>query len=373
MPAQHFPPDVPFNALRLLPPAAELESRAVLKACIPARAALAELNAAAHLIPNPAILINTIPVLEARASSEIENIVTTTDRLFRLAADETAQSDPATKEALRYRTALREGYDALRTRPLSTNLAVHVCTILRGIDTGIRRVPGTALRNQATGALVYTPPEGEARLRELLANWEHFLHDAVHLDPLVRMAAAHYQFEAIHPFEDGNGRTGRILNLLFLVEQGLLASPVLYLSRAIIRTKPEYYGLLLEVTTHDCWEPWLLYMLQAVDETARWTTDKITAIRDLLRATSEFVRARAPRMYSRELMDVIFEQPYCRIAKVVNAGIAKRQTASEYLTRLTEIGVLAPVQSGRDKLFIHRALLDLLGSETHEVDVYGEA
>ena len=373
MPALQFKPDAPFNGLPLLPPAAELESRAVLKACIPARAALAELNAAAHLIPNPAILINTIPVLEARASSEIENIVTTTDRMFRLAADDTAHTDPATKEALRYRTALRDGYDALSTRPLSTNLAVDVCTILRGIDTSIRRVPGTALRNQATGVIVYTPPEGEGRLREQLANWERFLHDAVHLDPLVRMAVAHYQFEAIHPFEDGNGRTGRILNLLFLVEQGLLASPVLYLSRAIIRTKPDYYRLLLEVTTRDGWEAWLLYMLHAIDDTAHWTTGKITAIRDLLRATSERVRARAPRVYSRELMDVIFEQPYCRIANVVNAGIAKRQTASEYLTRLAEIGVLTPVQSGRDKLFIHQALLDLLASETHEVPEYGDA
>ena len=234
-------------------------------------------------------------------------------------------------------------------------------------------MPGTALRNQATGVIVYTPPEGEGRLREQLANWERFLHDAVHLDPLVRMAVAHYQFEAIHPFEDGNGRTGRILNLLFLVEQGLLASPVLYLSRAIIRTKPDYYRLLLEVTTRDGWEAWLLYMLHAIDDTAHWTTGKITAIRDLLRATSERVRARAPRVYSRELMDVIFEQPYCRIANVVNAGIAKRQTASEYLTRLAEIGVLTPVQSGRDKLFIHQALLDLLASETHEVPEYGDA
>jgi Fic family protein len=367
MPAQQFRPDVPFNELPPLPPTGELESRAVLKACIPARAALAELNAAAHLIPNPAILINTIPVLEARASSEIENIVTTTDRLFRLAADETAQTDPATKEALRYRTALRDGFDALSTRPLSTNLAVHVCTVLRGIDTGIRRVPGTALRNQATGAVVYTPPTGEARLRKLLANWERFLHDAIELDPLVRLAAAHYQFEAIHPFEDGNGRTGRILNLLFLVEQQLLASPVLYLSRAIIRTKPEYYRLLLEVTTEEAWDAWLVYMLRAIAETARWTTGKITAIRDLLRMTSDFVRVKEPRAYSRELIDVIFEQPYCRIANVVNAGIAKRQTASEYLTRLAEVGVLEPVQSGRDKLFINRALLDLLASETHEV------
>jgi Fic family protein len=254
---------------------------------------------------------------------------------------------------------------------VSTNLAVDVCTILRGIDTQVRRVPGTALLNQATGERVYTPPEGEERLRSLLANWEQFLHERADLDPLVRMAVGHYQFEAIHPFEDGNGRTGRILNLLFLIEQGLLATPILYLSRAIIRTKSDYYRLLLEVTTTGGWESWVLYMLDAVDDTARWTTGKIKAMRVLFRTAAAFVRSHAPKIYTRELIDVIFEQPYCRIADLVNAGIAKRQTASEYLVRLVEIGVLTPMQSGREKLFIHRALLDLLASETHEVPTYG--
>ena len=171
-----------------------------------------------------AILINTIPLLEARASSEIENIVTTADRLFRFAGDERAASaDPATKEALRYRTALRHGFELLRTsRPVSTNLAVQVCTTLRGVQTNVRRIPGTTLRNLSTGMAVYTPPHGEERLRRLLANWENFLHSEIHLDPLIRMAVGHYQFEAIHPFEDGNGRTGRIANLLFLIEQDLL-------------------------------------------------------------------------------------------------------------------------------------------------------
>ena len=368
-----FRPETAFNDLPELPPRLELESRPVLKACTAARASLAELSAVADIVPDPVILINTIPILEARASSEIENIVTSADQLFRFAADDASSADPATKEALRYRTALRQGSDLLRSRPLSTNLATEVCTTLRGIETGIRRIPGTTLRNAATGAAVYTPPDGEERLRHLLANWETFLHTQVQLDPLVRMAVGHYQFEAIHPFEDGNGRTGRILNLLFLVEQGLLRQPILYMSGAIIRSKNEYYRLLLEVTTADQWESWVLYMLNLVEETSRWTTGKIRAMRALQRAATEHVRAKAPKIYSRELIDVIFEQPYCRIANLVRAGIVKRQTASEYLMQLVDIGVLTPLQVGRDKLFIHRALLDLLASERHEAPRYGSA
>ena len=272
-------------------------------------------------------------------------------------------ADPATKEALRYRTALRRGSDLLAVRPVSTNLAVEVCAVLRGIETEIRRIPGTALRNHVTGTAVYTPPGGEKRLRTLMTNWEQFLHAQDDLDPLVRMAVGHYQFEAIHPFEDGNGRTGRILNLLFLVEQGLLRQPILYLSGAIIRTKADYYRQLLEITTAERWEPWVLYMLRAIEETARWTIAKIRAMRELLQTTATLVREKEPKIYSRELVDVIFEQPYCRISNVVNAGIAKRQTASEYLIRLTDLGILATVQAGREKLFIHRALLDLLAFE----------
>jgi Fic family protein len=369
MASANFRPDAPFNDLAELPPRTELETPAVLKACISARAALAELSAVADIVPDPAILINTIPTLEARASSEIENIVTTTDQLFRSAVD-LASADPATKEALRYRSALRQGSDLLRTRPLSTNLAVDICTTLRGIDTTIRRIPGTTLRSTATGAPIYTPPDGEEPLRHLLANWETFVHAQDSLDPLIRMAVSHYQFEAIHPFEDGNGRTGRILNLLFLVERGLLHQPILYMSGAIIRTKNEYYRLLLEVTTAEQWEPWVLYILNLINETSRWTTAKIRAMRQLLDATTEHVRTKAPKIYSLELIDVIFEQPYCRIANLVKADIAKRQTASEYLTRLSDIGVLTPVQVGRDKLFLHRRLLDLLASEGHQFRSY---
>ena len=359
-----FNPARAYNDLPVLPPRAELESRAVLKACIEARAAIAELKQAGKLLPNPDVLINTIPLLEARASSEIENIVTTTDRLFRFAQpDREALADPATKEALRYRTALRRGVDSLTRKPLVTATAVEVCRTLLGVDLDIRRIPGTALMNEATGQVVYTPPEGEAVLRSLLANWERFLHDSTDVDPLIRMAVAHYQFEAIHPFTDGNGRTGRILNLLFLVEQDLLELPILYLSRAIIRRKADYYRLLLAVTTQEGWEEWILYVLHAVDETARWTTERIRAIERLMRETADYVRAEARGAYSRELVELIFVQPYCRIKNVVDAGIAQRQTAAVYLKQLRDLGVLEEVKVGRDKLFINPRLMRLLTAE----------
>lgn len=353
-----------YNDLPALPPRTDLESKAVLKACINATAALAELRQAGDLLPNQAVLINTIPLLEARASSEIENIVTTTDRLFRFAGhDRERLADPATKEALRYRTALRRGVESLKQRPLATATAVDVCRTLLGVDLDVRRVPGTALVNDATGEVVYTPPEGEARLRGLLANWERFLHASTDVHPVIRMAVSHYQFEAIHPFTDGNGRTGRILNLLFLIEQGLLDLPILYLSRAIIRHKADYYRLLLAVTTRGAWEEWILYVLGAVDETARWTTARIRAIRDLMRDTAEYVRAEAFGVYSHELVELIFVQPYCRIKNVVEAGIAQRQTAATYLKTLCDVGVLEEVKVGREKLFINPRLMRLLTAE----------
>lgn len=359
-----FYPARAYNDLPPLPPGADLESRAVLKACIEARAAVAELKQAGRLLPNQDVLINTIPLLEARASSEIENIVTTTDRLFRYAQpDREALADPATKEALRYRKALRRGVELLHTKPLTTGTAVEVCRTLQGVNLDVRRVPGTKLLSEGTGEVVYTPPEGEALLRKLLANWERFLHEAGDVDPLVRMAVAHYQFEAIHPFTDGNGRTGRILNLLFLVEQELLDLPVLYLSGAIIRRKADYYRLLLAVTTDGAWEDWILYMLGAVNETARWTTDRIGAIRQLMQETGEYVRREAYGAYSRELVELIFVQPYCRIKNVVEAGIAQRQTAAVYLKQLAGAGVLEEVKVGREKLFINPRLMRLLTAE----------
>ena len=359
-----FDPAKPYNALPALPPGVELESRAVLKACIAARAAVAELKAVGQLIPNQGVLINTIPLLEAQASSEIENIVTTTDQMFLFDGVSEGEADPATKEALRYRTALWEGYQALKTRPLSTDTAVQICRAIKGVDMDIRRTPGTTLSNDRTRQVIYTPPEGESLLREKLANWEQWMHGTLpgsaEVDPLVRMAAGHYQFEAIHPFTDGNGRTGRVINLLYLVEQGLLDVPVLYLSRHILRNKAEYYSGLQSITETGDWEPWLLYVLSGVAETARWTMHKILAVRGLLEETTERMRRDASQIYSRELAELVFVRPYCRITHVVEAGLAKRQTASVYLKQLAAIGILREHKVGREKLFLNPSFMDLL-------------
>jgi Fic family protein len=365
-----FRVDRPYNDLPALPPETDLETQSVLKACIAARAALVELRISGQLIPNPAILINSIPLLEARASSEIENIVTTTDRLFRFAARPSNDADPATREAFRYRTALSEGFEALKRKPLSTRTAVAVCRTIKGATIDVRST-GSALVNDATGRVIYTPPEGSRLLRDKLRNWEEYIHSDDGVDPLVKLAVQHYQFEAIHPFADGNGRTGRIINLLFLVERKLLDLPVIYLSRAIIRNKATYYGLLLEVTSRGAWEVWILFMIEAVRETASWTTARIRSIRDLLDLTSNRIRERAPRIHSRELAELLFIQPYCRIGNLVDAGIAKRQAASTYLRTLAEIGVLEERRVGRDKLFLNPALLNLLSDEGEGTDVKG--
>lgn len=362
-------PRLPYNDLPPLPPAVELETRDLLKACIEAHKALASLRQATGHLPNPDVLINIIPILEAQASSEIENIVTTTDELFRY-ADHQSAANPATREALRYRSALHEGFQSLSQRPLSTSTAEIVCSRIKHVQMQVRRVPGTALANRQTGDVIYTPPVGEQVLREKLYNWERFIHDERDVDPLIRMAVAHYQFEAIHPFTDGNGRTGRVLNLLMLVEQDLLDLPVLYLSRYIIERKADYYRLLLQVTTEGAWTEWVAYMLDAVADTARWTGAKINAIRQLHEQACDWVRTQRPKVYSRELVDVLFSQPYCRIQNVVEAGIAKRETAARYLRELVEIGVLQEQRMGKEKLFLHPAYLQLLSDNQHAPQRY---
>ncbi len=362
MTASTWSPDRPYNQLPPIPPADFLETKPVLRACVEARAALAGLKQGAGLIPNQAMLINTLPVLEAQASSAIENIVTTTDKLFEnLHSEEMA--DPATKEALRYRSSLMDGFQALEKYPLSTRMAETICTRIKGVEMNVRKVPGTKLANSVTGEIIYTPPEGEATIRGHLTGWEKFLHQEVKLDPLIRMAAGHYQFEAIHPFTDGNGRTGRVLNSLFLIQEDLLTLPILYLSRHIIQHKNDYYDRLIDVTRNEAWEPWILFMLEAVRKTSNWTLAKIQAIRTLADETTERVRRELPKVYSRELVDVIFEQPYCRIGNLVEAGVAKRQTASRYLKLLVEMGLLEEKISGRDKLYVHPRLLTLLAGE----------
>ncbi len=355
-----FDPNRPFNDLPDLPPPSDTETRTVLRSCIAARAALAELRVSGGLIPNQAMLNNSIPLLEAQASSEIENIVTTADRLFRYANDAAGRADPATKEALRYRTALYRGFEMLNQRPVSTAIAVEVCRTIKGVELDIRNTPGTALMNDATQQVIYTPPEGENVLRSKLANWERYIHEAEEIDPLIRLAVMHYQFEAIHPFVDGNGRTGRVLNLLYLVDQGLLDIPVLYLSRHINRNKALYYRYLLEVTTRQDWEAWILFVLEAVRATAEWTTAKIRAIRELLDETAGAIRQTMPKIYSRELAELIFVHPYCRISDVVKADIARRQTAAVYLKALAAEGILEEIKAGRENLYINPPLLALL-------------
>jgi len=354
-------PDKPYNQLPLQPPdLASIETRGVLKACIRARAALAELKTAGELLPDQGLLINLLPMLEAKDSSRIENIVTTSDRLFQY-VDRAELADPATKEALRYRTALYNGAKHLITYPLCTSTAVEICTTLRAVDTDIRKTPGTVLRDQDM-RVVYTPPEGEAAIRNLLSNWENFLHSEDDIDPLVKMAISHYQFECIHPFPDGNGRTGRILNILYLIESGLLSLPILYLSRSILARRNDYYTLLRGVTAEGNWEAWILFMLQAVENSSTWTVKKIAVVRALIESTTAYVRERLPKIYSWELVQALFSQPYCRIDNLVESGIAKRQTASTYLKQLVDIGVLEEVVSGREKLYINtRLLLELNG------------
>ncbi len=234
----------------------------------------------------------------------------------------------------------------------------------------VRRIPGTALANEITGGRIYTPPEGKSLLQDLMANWEQFIHNQAGIEPLVRMAVSHYQFEAIHPFTDGNGRTGRIINLLFLIEENLLDIPILYLSRYIIHNKKDYYQRLLKVTTDYQWEEWILYLLDAVEQTADRTRGKIVAIRDLMEHTVDYVRDKLPSIYSRELVDLVFVQPYCRIANLVDAGLVKRQTASVYLKQLCGIGVLKEVRVGREKMFIHPKLMQLLTEDSNEFEKY---
>ncbi|WP_324614984.1 protein adenylyltransferase Fic [Hyphomicrobium album] len=358
-----FAPTAPYNALPALPGRQALETVPVLRKCVTASRALAGLKEAAHLIPNQDVLINSIPLREARDSSAIENIVTTNDTLFKYANIDPEKADDATKEALRYRTALMQGFKDVQQRPLSTSTAVLVCRAIKNVELDVRQVPGTALAHQPSGKVIYTPPEGQALLREKLTDWERFLHTEDDLDPIIRMAAAHYQFEAIHPFTDGNGRTGRVLNTLYLIDKKLLDLPILYLSRYINEHRSEYYDRLLAVTTSGAWESWLLYMLTAVEETSLWTTAKIRAVRDLMDGTVAYVSAASPKVYSRELVEVIFTQPYSRIADVVDAGIANRATASKYLKELAAKGLLEERKEGRENIYVNVRFLDLLTSD----------
>jgi Fic family protein len=353
-------PLTPYNDLPPIPPSGQLETVRVLKAVIPARAELARLDQATSLMPDPHVLLNTIPLLEAQASSEIYNIVTTTDELFRQAQLDEGNADPAVKETLRYRAALWAGFESLNERALTSATAVEVCSRIKGHQIGLRNLPGTRIADRVAAEIVYSPPEGSDVIQAKLGAWEDFIHRDDGLDPVVRMAAAHYQFEAIHPFTDGNGRTGRILNILILVAHGILREPVLYLSRPIIETKDEYYRRLRAVTADGAWEDWLVYMIDAARDAAAATTAKILGIKATQAQFIDQFRGVTPGMENAAFQAVLFAQPYARIAQVVQTCKVSRPTATAWLGALADAGALVSVKFGRDRLFLNTAFLQAL-------------
>jgi Fic family protein len=350
-------PEVPYDALPLLPPVGELETKRVLKKAIEAREVLARFDALASALPNPAVLINVIPLLEAQASSEIENIVTTTDELFEATAHQSGAT-PAAREALRYRSALRMGFDEIGKRPITERTTARLCSAIRGHEVSFRRGE-VYIGDSVAGRRIYTPPATPQAIAGLLDNWATFVNEPSDLDPLVAMAVAHYQFEAIHPFDDGNGRTGRIVNVLMLCDAGLLHLPLLYLSRYIIESKDDYYRLLRGVTSADAWEDWILYMLEGVRVTAVRSIELVEQVQTVRGEIADAVR-HALRSASSDVVELLMEQPYCRVRDVVERCGVTRQTAARWLRDLVDTGALVEVKAGRVAMFINRQLMDVL-------------
>ena len=356
-----FDPRVPWNALPELPPAVDLESREILKMCISAMTELSRANALVKILPNEEVLINTLPLQEARRSSEIENIVTTNDELYRAVTSDRNRIDSNTKEVLRYREALWEGVSHIREgSTLDIQLFGQICSRILGEKMKVRD-NAIVIENRATQQLIYRPPTGYGNLIRLLTNLERFINDkADGFQPLVKMAVMHYQFEAIHPFMDGNGRTGRILNILYLVHQGLLDVPILYLSRFFIENRNEYYRYLREVTEKGSWQQWILYILAAVEETSRDTADKIEAINRLINNVMIKARGRAKAVEREGFVDLLFKWPYCKISIVERELACSRITAARYLNEIAALGLLKRVKMGREYYYINRDLMELL-------------
>ena len=355
----HIGSGMTLQALHTLSPD-RFDTAPILKRLNTASRSLAELKGVAASIPNQAILINTLTLQEARDSSAIENIVTTQDDLYREDNPATA-SGSAIKEVLRYRQALQAGFERVSSTGLLTlNILLDVQQQLESNRAGLRKLPGTALRDNA-GRLVYEPPQDAREVARLMGELERFIHDEppFQADPLVKMALVHHQFETIHPFYDGNGRTGRILNVLYLVKEGLLDIPVLYLSRHIVRTKLDYHRLLQAVRDEDRWEEWVLYMLDAVAETARETIETVVAIRELLLTIKQQVRS-GHKFYSQDLINNLFNHPYTRVEFVQRELGVTRITATKYLDALAADKVLDKVRVGRNNYYINRRLFELL-------------
>jgi Fic family protein len=356
-----FDPQVPNNNLPPLPPEAEIESKAILRQLVRSRQNLAELKGYSSLLPNRDLIVNSIVLQEAKDSSEIENIVTTSDELYRAIASPSSNIDPRVKEVFKYRTALWKGYKLVSKHSLLTsNIICEVQEELEGNRTGFRKLPGTVLANEQTGQVYYTPPDNNSIIISLMTNLEKYINETDGTDPLVRMAIMHYQFEAIHPFYDGNGRTGRIANVLYLVSKDLLDTPFLYLSRYIIRNKNDYYRLLRNVTYEQKWEEWILFMLTAVEHISRETLDLSRSIIKLMDQTGEKISKAAPRIYSHELLSLLFSNVYIRIGHLVDAGLASRNIAASYLKKCESEGILKSLSSGREILYINKSLFKLL-------------
>lgn len=353
----------PSYAIPVLPPPVDLETVPVLKALAKANRALAELKGRAATIPNQGILIDTLALQEAKASSEIENIVTTQDELFQADLQLEGPDSLAAKEVALYRDALKLGYGRLlESGGLITNhMLIEMFRLLKRRDGGFRVTPGTALKNDATGEIVYVPPQDARDIEAAMSALEKFINEDERssLDPLIKMALIHHQFESIHPFPDGNGRIGRILNVLYLTRAGLLDIPILYLSRHITRTKADYYRLLQAVRAANGWEDWVLYMLEAVAQTAEATLILVEGIRSQMAGVKKRLREQVPNLYSQDLLNNLFRHPYTRIEFVVNDLHVSRQTAAKYLDLLAENGFVAKHRSGRSNYYVNTDLLRL--------------
>lgn len=350
--------DKPYNELPLLPPSKDVwEKVEVYKLLAEARAALAELKGRCPVIPNPFMLINTLVLQEAKDSSSIENVFTTSDKLYKAFASSTTSADPQTKEVLRYRQSLISAWNELKRNDLSLAIIEEIYREIKEKEDGVRDREvyiGNAFET------IYTPPCCKKVLVKKLNNWIEYANAKDLTDPLIKMAILHYQFEAIHPFADGNGRTGRVLNVLFLTKLDLLDHPILYLSKYINTYKNDYYRLLREVTTSGNWTEWIIYILTSIKETAIYTLEKVNAIYTLFQETIEKIKNETPDIYSYELVSLLFEQPYCKIAFLVDKGIASRNTASKYLGILTEEGILKKEPSGNESLYLNKNLYQLL-------------
>lgn len=349
-----------YNALPPLPPNIELESKTVLRKVIRASRALAHLNGAIRNLPNPTLFIDSIHLQEAKASSEIENIVTTHEKLYQSYVGEGKFRYGPQKEVINYKEALWLGFERLKDRPfITTNLCVEIVQCIKQNSAGIRVNAGTQLRN-SYGEVVYTPPEGESVIRDKMAQLESFINGESELDPLIKMALAHYQFEAIHPFADGNGRTGRVLLLLHLKMEGLLDVPVLFLSEYIMKHRNEYYRLLRAVTQEGDWESFVLYMLDMVQQSSMAALNRLNKIVELIETTGNSIKERLPKVYSKELMDVLFRLPYTKRQDLIDLQLGTPKTVGGYLKLLEKHGFLRSEKMGRERLYLNEVLMKVL-------------